>query len=66
MEKFLYRCFCTCACMVLLWSDYSINLIGLYPLVAGTAARLQRTFSVVGLRRTAMVGCQLLALSFIP
>ncbi|WP_162915850.1 hypothetical protein [Paraflavitalea soli] len=32
-SSLLYRCFCACAGFILVSSDYTINLIGLYPMI---------------------------------
>jgi hypothetical protein len=32
-SSLLYKCFCTCATFILVSSDYTINLISLYPML---------------------------------
>jgi|GEM_PF-1501633 len=62
----LYRCFCTCAGFILISSDYTINLIGLYPIMERTITQLGNLVSLDTLRKCFIVTSLVLALSLIP
>lgn len=61
----LYRCFCAFAGLILLWSDYTINLVGLYPAIARTAGAVHHCCTPGHLRRSALVTVQVIALLLI-
>ncbi|MDF2193443.1 hypothetical protein [Paraflavitalea sp. CAU 1676] len=71
--SWLYRCFCACAGFILVSSDYTINLIGLYPLMHKSVAYARLfiapsyLFIAPGyLRKSFLFICLVLVLSLIP
>ena len=64
--SWLYRCFCACAGFVLVSSDYTINLIGLYPLMHKSVAYARLFIAPGYLRKSFLVICLVLVLSLIP
>lgn len=61
----LYRCFCAFAGLVLLWSDYTINLLCLYSAIARTAGVVHHCWTPGHLRRSALTLFQVIVLLLI-